>query len=160
MGQVGIEDSIRFVPVYLEPVGIWMELPEGFLAMEEDRRRRRYPRKGRPGMILENDSGVQITAQLLEEKAKAGRIYPAAEQLRLLTRELFPRYETSPVYLCEEGMLPIGWFRMEMPDMEAGHIKALSVVKEGMPMLTFTYPMKEAVKWECVIRQSFGTWRV
>lgn len=70
--------------------------------MEEDRQHRYYPRKGRPEIILENGSGVQITAQPLNQKVESARIRFAAEEVCLLTKEMFPRYEISPVYLCRK----------------------------------------------------------
>lgn len=56
------QESIWFIPMSLDGIGLVLELPEGFYQMEEDRQHRYYPRKGRPEIILENGSGAQITA--------------------------------------------------------------------------------------------------
>ena len=153
------QESIRFIPTSLDRIGLQLELPEGFYQMEEDRQHRYYPRKGRPEIILENGSGVQITAQPLNQKVESARIRCAAEEVCLMTKEMFPRYETSPVYLCREGRLPAGWFQMEMTDTGTEHIKVLSTVKEHMILLTFTYPARESAKWRSIIRQSLRTFR-
>ena len=153
------QESIRFIPMSLDGIGLVLELPEGFYQMEEDRQHRYYPRKGRPEIILENGSGVQITAQPLNQKVESARIRFAAEEVCLLTKEMFPRYEISPVYLCREGKLPTGWFQMEMTDIKAEHIKALSTVKECLVLLTFTYPARASAKWRSIVRQSFRTFR-
>lgn len=108
-------------------------------------------------MILENNSGVQITAQSLKQEMKSDQTRSAVEELCLMTKELFPEYRISPVYLCGEGKLPTGWFQMEMTDMGTEHIKAMSPVKEDTILLTFTYPVKESIKWRSIIRQSFRT---
>lgn len=44
-----------------------------------------------------------------------------------------------------------------MPEIETEHIKALSMAKEHMILLTFTYPDRESVKWRSIIRESFRT---
>lgn len=151
------QENIRFVLLKPDKLGLQLELPEGFYPMPEDRQSRYYPRKGRPELILENNCGVQITMQLLKQQIKPDQIRSAAEELCLLTEELFPKYRLSPVYLCEEGKLPAGWFLMEMTDMGKEHIKAVSTVREEMILLTFTYPVKESIKWRSIIRQSFRT---
>lgn len=151
------QDRIRFIPVSLDRIGLQLELPEGFYRMEEDRQHRYYPRKGRPDMILENGGGVQITAQSLSQKIEPTQTRSAAEEMCRLTKELFPRYKVSPVYLCGEGNIPAGWFQMEMADMGTEHIKALGAAKEWMVLLTFTYPVRESMKWRSIIRYSFKT---
>ncbi len=55
-----LQNSIQFVSVNLDKIGLQLELPEGFFQMEEDKQHRFYPRKGRPEIILENSDGVQI----------------------------------------------------------------------------------------------------
>ncbi len=97
--------------------------------MEEEKQFRRYPWKGRPEFILENCSGVQVTAQDTGQKMETVQIRSAAEAVCRMTRELFPRYKLSPVYLGGESRFPVGWFRMEMPEIETEHIKALSMAK-------------------------------
>ncbi|MDE6364003.1 MAG: hypothetical protein K2L86_07020 [Lachnospiraceae bacterium] len=125
--------------------------------MEEEKQIRCYPWKGRPEFILENCSGVQVTAQETGQKMENVQMRSAAEAVCSMTRELFPRYKFSPVYLCGEGSLPVGWFRMELPETGTEHIKALSMIKEQMILLTFTYPDRESVKWRSIIRESFRT---
>lgn len=128
-----------------------------------------------PGRVLPDGRGQ--TAQILPAERAAGnhpgewqrradnskvesaRIRFAAEEVCLLTKEMFPRYEISPVYLCREGKLPTGWFQMEMTDIKAEHIKALSTVKERLVLLTFTYPARASAKWRSIVRQSFRTFR-
>lgn len=154
-----LQDSISFIAVEMNALSLQLELPEGFGQMEEERMCMFYPRTGRPDIVLENDSGVLITGQSIGQKIKAEEIWSAAQALQELTEEIFPRYSMSPVYLCREGQLPVGWFRMEMADKQSEHIKALSVIKEHVVLLAFTYPAAEAIKWKSVLRHSFGTWR-
>lgn len=151
------QDGIRFIPVSLDGTGLQLDLPEGFFRMEEDRQYSYYPRRGRPGMILENGCGVQATAQLLKQEMGPAQTRSAVEEVCRMTKEMFPAYRISPVYLCREGAFPTGWFQMEMADTGREHIKALSAAKEGMALLTFTYPASEAMKWRSIIRQSFRT---
>lgn len=153
-----LQESIRLVPVKLGQTGIRIGLPEGFSRMEEERQRSRYPRAGRPETILENGGSVQVTAQLLGIQVEASAIRQAAEKIRQLAGELFPQYQVSPVYLCGEGKIPTGWFRMKMEDIGSGHIKALCTTGKGLVLVTFTYPLEESVKWASVIRRSFSTW--
>ena len=152
-----MQDNILFTPMDLGQTGLVLELPEGFSQMEEEKQFRRYPWKGRPEFILENCSGVQVTAQDTGQKMETVQIRSAAEAVCRMTRELFPRYKLSPVYLGGESRYPVGWFRMEMPEIEIEHIKALSMAKEHMILLTFTYPDRESVKWRSIIRESFRT---
>lgn len=154
-----LQDSISFVTVELNTLSLQLELPEGFQRMEEERLCMFYPRTGRPDIVLEDSGGVQITGQSIGQKIKAEEVWSAAQALQELTEEIFPTYSISPVYLCREGSLPVGWFRMEMADQQTEHIKALSVIKEHMVLLTFTYPAAEAVKWKSILRYGFGTWR-
>ena len=100
---------------------------------------------------------MQVTAQDTGQKMETVQIRSAAEAVCRMTRELFPRYKLSPVYLGGESRYPVGWFRMEMPEIEIEHIKALSMAKEHMILLTFTYPDRESVKWRSIIRESFRT---
>lgn len=151
------QDGIRFIPVSLDRTGLQLELPEGFYRMEEDRQHRYYPRKGRPDTILENGGGVQITAQSFNQKIEPAQTRPAVEEMRRMTKEMFPRCNVSPVYLCREGNIPTGWFQMEMADMGTEHIKALGAAKEWMVLLTFTYPVRESIKWRSITRYSFKT---
>ena len=154
-----LQNSIRLVSVNLDKIGLQLELPEGFFPMEEDKQHRFYPRKGRPEIILENSDGIQITAQSFRQQIKSAQIRQAAEELCLSTKEMFPKYEISPVYLYTKGKLPIGWLLMKMSDSPTEHIKVLSLIKENVILLTITYPIKESIKWKSIIRQSFQTWK-
>lgn len=154
-----LQESISFVTVEMRALSLQLELPEGFSQMKEEKECMLYPRTGRPDIVLEDGSGVLITGQSIRQKIKAEEIWSAAQALQELTEEIFPRYSMSPVYLCREGQLPVGWFRMEMADKQTEHIKALSVTKEQMVLLAFTYPVADAIKWKSVLRHSFGTWR-
>ncbi|MBO5032837.1 MAG: hypothetical protein J6D08_13300 [Lachnospiraceae bacterium] len=127
--------------------------------MQEERVHRCYPWEERPDIILENDSSVQITAQIIRQKTQAAQIHCAVEGIQKMTESLFPQYRVSPVYICGKGKLPVGWFHMGMPDKGAEHIKAIGIMSDYMTMLAFTYPAEEAVKWKSIFRHSFGTWR-
>lgn len=127
--------------------------------MEDEKQRRCYPWKGRPDIILENHDGVQVTGQATGQEVKISEIVSAIETVRKMTKDTFQQYSFSPVYLCEKGELPVGWFRMKMQDRGMEHIKAFSIIDNEMIMLTFTYPGAEEIKWKSMILYSFGTWR-
>ena len=55
------------------------------------------PVERRPEFILENCSGVQVTAQDTGQKMETVQIRSAAEAVCRMTRELFPRYKLSGV---------------------------------------------------------------
>lgn len=154
-----IQESILFATLEMDTIGLQMKFPEGFYRMEDGKRHRYYPWKGRPDMVWENHEGVQVTGQAAGQKVKISEIVPAAEAARKMTENIFPQYRFSPVYLCETGELPIGWFRMQMQDRGMEHIKAFTVIDHEMVMLTFTYPDAEEIKWKSIILSSFGTWR-
>lgn len=153
-----IQESILLTILELDIIGLQMKFPEGFYQMEEEKSRRCYPWKGRPDIILENCDGVQVTGQTTGQEMKKSDIVPAVEAARKLAENTFPQYSFSPVYLCEKGELPVGWFRIKMPDRKEQHIKAFSVMQDEMILLTFTYPDTEEIKWKSLILYSFGTW--
>lgn len=154
-----MQEDIRLMLLRMDEIGLLMEFPEGFYQMEDEKRRRCYPWKGRPDIILENSDGVRLTGQKTGQKIEVSEIVPAVEAARELTENNFPQYSFSPVYLHERGELPIGWFQMKMSDREMEHIKVFSVIHKEMIMTTFTYPSAEEIKWKSMILYSFGTWR-
>lgn len=143
----------------MEKIGLQMEFPEGFYQMEEERKRRFYPGKERPEIILENTDGVQVTGQAAGQKMKREELVTAVEAARELAANTFPQYRFSPVYQQEGRTLSVGWFQMRMPDRETEHIKAFGMVQDEMVMVTFTYPEAENIKWRSLILYSLGTWR-
>ena len=153
------QETILFTDLEMKAIGLQMKFPEGFYQMEEGKQRRCYPWKGRPDIILENHEGVQVTGQATGQGMKIPEIVQAVEAARELAKNTFPQYIFTPVYLNEKGELPIGWFRIKMPDREVGHIKAFSAIHDEMVMLTYTYPDAEEIKWKSIILYSLGTWR-
>lgn len=155
-----IQEDIRLTILRMEKIGLQMEFPEGFYQMEEERKRRFYPGKERPKIVLENPDGVQITGQAVGQKImRREELMPAAEAARELAVSTFPQYRFSPAYLQERGEVSVGWFRMQMPDRKTEHIKAFGVVQDEIVMVTFTYPEAENIKWKSLILYSLGTWR-
>lgn len=154
-----MQESILLTVLKMDAIGLQMKFLEGFYQMEDERKRRCYPWKGRPDIILENLEGVQVTGQATGQEMKMSELVPAVEAARELAENNFPQYSFSPVYLCAKGELSVGWFQINMKDREIEHIKAFSVINDEMIMLTFTYPDTEAIKWKSIILHSFGTWR-
>lgn len=154
-----IQEDIRLTVLRMDEIGLQMEFPEGFYQMEEEKRRRFYPGKERPRIILENPDGVQVTGQAAGLKMKREELVSAVEAAREMAADTFPQYRFSPVYLQERGELSAGWFRMRMPDRKTEHIKAFGVVRDKLVMVTFTYPEAEEIKWKSLILYSLGTWR-
>lgn len=154
-----IQEDIRLTLLKMEAIGLQMEFPEGFFQMEEVRKRRFYPGKEQPEIILENPDGVQVTGQAVGQKMNREELIPAVEAARELAASTFPQYRFSPVYQKEGEALSVGWFQMRMPDRETEHIKAFGVVQDEMVMVAFTYPEMESLKWKSLILYSLGTWR-
>ena len=153
-----MQENVSLTLLEMDTIGLQMKFPEGFYQMEDGKKSKCYPWKGRPDIILENHEDVQVTGQATGQEMKISEIAPAVEAARELAENTFPQYCFSPVYLCEKGELPVGWFRVKMPDREIVHIKAFSVINDEMVMLTFTYPDTEEIKWKSIILYCFGTW--
>lgn len=154
-----MQESIRLVLMEMGGI-LQMELPEGFRETGEEKMHQCYPCGEQPDILLEGCDGVQMTGRFTERKLETDRIRPAAEEIREMAEETFPEYGISPVYLCTEGEMSVGWFRMEMTGKGFEHVKAIGTAEGRMVMLTFTYPEAEAIKWRSILRQSFRTWRV
>lgn len=154
-----IQEDIRLAILRMEKIGLQMEFPEGFFQMEEGRKRRFYPGKEQPEIVLENSDGVQVTGQATGQEMKREELVSAVETARELATNTFPQYWFSPVYLQERGEFSVGWFQMRMPDRKTEHIKAFGVVQDEMVMVTVTYPEAENIKWRSLILYSLGTWR-
>lgn len=154
-----IQESISLTILKMEQIGLQMKFPEGFYQMEEEKRSRYYPWRGKPSIILENHNGVQMTGQATGQKMAVSEMIPAVESTKEMVKNTFPQYSFSPVYLCERGEIPVAWFQFKMPDKEMEHIKAFCVIQNEMDLVTFTYPCMEEIKWKSIILYSFGTWR-
>ncbi len=154
-----MQESIRLVSVKLGGT-LQLELPEGFQETGDEKMHRYYPCGEQPDILLEGCGGVQMTGRFTERKLETDRVRPAAEEIREMAGEAFPEYGISPVYLCAEGEISVGWFRMEMTGKGLEHVKAICTAEGRMVMLTFTYPEAEAIKWRSIIRRSFPTWRI
>lgn len=154
-----IQEDTRLAILRMEKIGLQMEFPEGFFQMEEGRKRRFYPGKEQPEIVLENPDGVQVTGQATGQEMKREELVSAVETARELAANTFPQYWFSPVYLQERGEFSVGWFQMRMPDRKTEHIKAFGVVQDEMVMVTVTYPEAENIKWRSLILYSLGTWR-
>lgn len=125
-----------------------LALPEGFAEMSEEKREGSYPSSERPKIILEEEQGkAQFTIQFFQKVMKEEDAGGAIEQIRELTSKSFVQYKYSPVYLCEDGPIPVGWFLMCMKDIKKEHIKAVFSIKGFMVLLTLTYPEEESIKW-------------
>lgn len=152
------QDSVSTV-LWSMPGGKFsVELPEGFEEMAEESREENYPYADRPDIILEDVSeDVQITLQFLEKELKEAEIWDAVSQVLELTESTFPEYKVSPEYLYEGGSTPIGWFLLNMGDMEKEHVKAVLSVEDKMALFTLTYPTEKNFKWRPLFKYIFSS---
>lgn len=152
------QDSVSTV-LWSMPGGKFsVELPEGFEEMAEEGREENYPYADRPEIILEDVSeDAQITLQFLEKELKEAEIWDAVSQVLELTESTFPEYKASPEYLYEGGSTPIGWFLLNMGDMEKEHVKAVLSVEDKMALFTLTYPTEKNFKWRPLFKYIFSS---
>lgn len=153
-----IQDTVRMVVWQKTEKKFSMELPEGFLEMDEESREEIYPYAERPEIILEDVSeNAQITLQFFEKELKEEEVRDALSQILELTQETFPEYKTSPEYLYEDGFIPIGWFLLSMGEMEKEHVKAVLSVEGKMLLFTLTYPAEKNFKWRPLFKCMFSS---
>ena len=125
-----------------------LELPEGFVEMEDGRREGSYPLPDRPEIILEHATEkALLTLQFFDKLMKAEETEKAIQQVRKITEESFVQYTCSPVHLTEGEEIRSGWFLMKMEALEREHIKAVFSLKGRMTLLTLTYPQADQAKW-------------
>ncbi len=125
-----------------------LELPEGFVQVEDGKKEESYPSSDRPEIILENkQGGVQITLTFFQKVMKKEDTQDVIEQIREMTENTYVQYPNTPSYLYKNGEIPVGWFLMYMKDIKKEHIKAVFSINKHMVLLTLTYPEEENWKW-------------
>lgn len=153
-----IQDTVRVFRWETPDGRVSIELPESVSDMQEEKKESNYPYKDRPEIILEDeDSDMQITIQFLEKEMKEEDTRVAAQKVCKLTRAVFPQYKSSPVYVCDEDDITIGWFLLYMEDMGREHVKAVFSVDKKMVLLTMTYPEEDNYKWRPIIKYIFAS---
>lgn len=156
-----VQDSVR-VFQWTEPGGrLSLELLEGFHDLSGEKREEHYPFDDRPEIILEDTANdVQLTLQFLDKELKPGETRTALLKISELTKNAYPRYQSSPEYLFEKGDILIGWFVLSMEDIEKEHVKAVFSIDHKMTLLTLTYPEKESFKWRPIFKYIFGSFKM
>lgn len=145
------QDLVRMIPWHSPDGMLALEIPEGFVDMEEHRKEENYPSSDRPKIILEHgEEEVQITLQLFGRKMKAEETEAAVREVRRTVENIFVQYRLSPAHLANGRETTAGWFLMKMKDIKKEHIKAVFSIKEHMVLFTVTYPEGERAKWRIV----------
>ena len=141
--------------------GLWqMELPRGFVPVEEERKRQYFPYDNSLETALFNEAeDAWITVQLFQKELKREETLEAMEKIRKLSADTWPQHKSTPVFLWSEGEIPVAWFAMTMEDMEKEHVKAVFSFPKGagrMALLTFTYPEGSCRKWRPILEYLFS----
>lgn len=157
-----IQEAVIMERIVLADGILSAEIPADLKEMPESMKEMFYPYEDRPETILADEDGKnQMTFQRMDKKLGMEETRNAAEAVREYISRINPRSELSPVHLYVDGQYPAGWFTMELEESEEKqqHVKAVLSVYNKMWLVTATYPVKDRMKWEVLLKQLFQTLR-
>ena len=142
-----IQEEVE-LEIWEHPDHLWkMEIPSGFMTIEEGRIREDFPYDTPPDIVLYHEKEeTWMTMQVFDKELKGEETEEAGEAIRKLMDNTYPQYEITPVYCGDEGEVPVAWFAMTMEERKAEHVKGVFSLKnqnQGFALLTLTYPEEE-----------------
>lgn len=156
-----IQDRVE-TKLWEEPGGLWqMEIPVGFMPMDEERKKQYFPYVHSPEAVMYyEEEEVFLTSQLLSKERIGGEVLNTAQQIQELVKDTWPQHKVTPVCLWEEEQHTAAWFAMTMEEGKQEHIKlvfGLSARPGRMVLMTFTYPEEKRHKWPPILHCLFST---